>query len=466
MHLTRTLAILLFGFYSSAISQTFVVVNEQAELDGMADGTAAWVDINQDGHIDLNAGNQIWLNDGDGTFSQMPDTSIASSAVWGDINNDGYPDAVCWAGPGYMYLNEAGKSLKDISDKLPDFPTKVSLGATLGDFNGDTYLDIYVGGYESPAYQLDAMYFGNGDMTFKEVWRTKGTTMPARGITTADYDEDGDLDIYVSNYRLVANTLWQNDGKGVFAQVEKAAKVDGDGGLGAWGHTIGSSWGDFDNDGHLDLFVGNFSHPPAYQDRPKFLKNLGKAGEWVFQDLSAEAGLAWQESFASPALADFDNDGKLDLYFTTVYGGDHCVLYKNNGGFKFSNVTSESGISADTTYQAAWGDFDNDGDLDLATKGRLYQNQSASRNYVKVKLVGNDVTDKMAIGSQVRIKIGEEILTRQVCSSTGQGNQNSTVLHFGLGDHDSDVEATVFWIGGGSQEVTLKVNTSNTVTRP
>ncbi len=466
MHLTRTLAILLFGFYSSAVSQTFVIVNEQAELDGMADGTAAWVDINQDGHIDLNAGNQIWLNDGDGTFSQMPDTSIASSAVWGDINNDGYPDAVCWAGPGYMYLNEAGKSLKDISDKLPDFPTKVSLGATLGDFNGDTYLDIYVGGYESPAYQLDAMYFGNGDMTFKEVWRTKGTTMPARGITTADYDEDGDLDIYVSNYRLVANTLWQNDGKGVFAQVEKAAKVDGDGGLGAWGHTIGSSWGDFDNDGHLDLFVGNFSHPPAYQDRPKFLKNLGKAGEWVFQDLSAEAGLAWQESFASPALADFDNDGKLDLYFTTVYGGDHCVLYKNNGGFKFSNVTSESGISADITYQAAWGDFDNDGDLDLATKGRLYQNQSASRNYVKVKLVGNDVTDKMAIGSQVRIKIGEEILTRQVCSSTGQGNQNSTVLHFGLGDHDSDVEATVFWIGGGSQEVTLKVNTSNTVTRP
>ena len=466
MHLTRTLAILLFGFYSSAVSQTFVIVNEQAELDGMADGTAAWVDINQDGHIDLNAGNQIWLNDGDGTFSQMPDTSIASSAVWGDINNDGYPDAVCWAGPGYMYLNEAGKSLKDISDKLPDFPTKVSLGATLGDFNGDTYLDIYVGGYESPAYQLDAMYFGNGDMTFKEVWRTKGTTMPARGITTADYDEDGDLDIYVSNYRLVANTLWQNDGKGVFAQVEKAAKVDGDGGLGAWGHTIGSSWGDFDNDGHLDLFVGNFSHPPAYQDRPKFLKNLGKGGEWVFQDLSAEAGLAWQESFASPALADFDNDGKLDLYFTTVYGGDHCVLYKNNGGFKFSNVTSESGISADITYQAAWGDFDNDGDLDLATKGRLYQNQSASRNYVKVKLVGNDVTDKMAIGSQVRIKIGEEILTRQVCSSTGQGNQNSTVLHFGLGDHDSDVEATVFWIGGGSQEVTLKVNTSNTVTRP
>ena len=95
------------------------------------------------------------------------------------------------------------------------------------------------------------------------------TTMPARGITTADYDEDGDLDIYVSNYRLVPNTLWQNDGKGEFAQVEGEKKVDGDGGLGAWGHTIGSSF-DFNNDGHFDLFVGNFSHPPSYQDRPKF----------------------------------------------------------------------------------------------------------------------------------------------------------------------------------------------------
>lgn len=466
MQLPKSALLVFIAISSTAYAQSFTIVNESAGLTGMSGGTAAWIDINQDGHIDLNVGNQLWLNDGDGTFSVMPDASIAASAVWGDINNDGYPDALCWAGPGYLYLNEGGKSFKDISDKLPDFPTNVSLGATLGDFNGDSLLDIYVGGYENPGYQLDAMYFNNGDGTYKEVWRTKGTTMPARGITTADYDEDGDLDIYVSNYRLVPNTLWQNDGSGVFAQVEKAAKVDGDGGLGAWGHTIGSSWGDLDNDGHLDLFVGNFSHPPAYQDRPKFLKNLGKDAEWVFQDLSAEAGLGWQESFASPALADFDNDGLLDLYFTTVYGGDHCVLYRNTGNFKFANVTSESGISADTTYQAAWGDFDNDGDLDLATKGRLYRNDSAKKSFVKVKLIGNEKIDKMAIGSQVRITIGDRIHTRQICSSTGQGNQNSPVLHFGLGDQAEDVKATISWIGGGKQQVMLKLNSLTTVTQP
>ena len=287
--------------------------------------------------------------------------------------------------------------------------------------------------------------------------------MPARGITTADYDEDGDLDIYVSNYRLVPNTLWNNDGKGKFTQVEKTAKVDGDGGLGAWGHTIGSSWGDLDNDGHLDLFVGNFSHPPAYQDRAKFLRNMGKQGAFIFADQTANAGLQWQESFASPTLGDYDNDGLLDLYFTTVYGGDHCVLYKNADNFQFKNVTEASGIKADTTYQAAWGDFDNDGDLDLGTKGRLYENTSPPKQFVKIKLVGTGLTDSMAFGSQVRITVNDHVQTRQVCSSTGQGNQNSSILHFGLGSYTGPLKAEVAWLGGTRTVKTLKINERNVI---
>ena len=258
----------------------------------------------------------------------------------------------------------------------------------------------------------------------------------------------------------------QNDGKGVFTQVERDRQVDGDGDLGAWGHTIGSSFGDLDNDGHLDLFVGNFSHPPAYQDRPKFMKNLGPERGFSFQDLTGNAGLSWQESFASPTLGDFDNDGLLDLYFTTVYPGDHCVLYRNKGDFKFENVTASSGISADLTYQAAWADIDNDGDLDLATRGRLYLNNSPTKNYLKIKVIGSNKTATNSVGTIIRIKLGDKTLTRQVTTSTGQGNGNSQILHFGLGDHNTPVLAEVSWIGQSKTTVELKPNTMNVVTSP
>ena len=462
MKYTRVITALLL-IASSLNAQTFVDATAKSKLTNMSGGSAAWIDFNQDGHEDLNVSNQIWINNGDSTFSQLTDCGLTGSAVWADINNDGYPDAMCWTGNGHLFLNQQGTSLTNISDKLPDLPTMVSLAATMGDFNGDGLVDLYVGGYEGPGYLTDVMYFNQGANTFKEVWRTKGTTMPARGITTADYDEDGDLDIYVSNYRLVPNTLWNNDGQGNFTPVEKAAKVDGDGGLGAWGHTIGSSWGDLDNDGHLDLFVGNFSHPPAYQDRAKFLRNLGKDGGYIFDDRTATAGLAWQESFASPTLGDYDNDGWLDLYFTTVYGGDHCVLYKNATDFHFKDVTETSGIKADTTYQAAWGDYDNDGDLDLVTNGLLYENKSPRKNFVQVKLVGTGLIDRMALGTQVRITLGDRVQTRQVCSSTGQGNQNSSILHYGLGDYTGPLKTEVLWLGGKRTVTTLKLNRLNTI---
>ena len=451
---------------TSGFAQQFTDVTAEIGLDGLSGGTVSFVDFNNDNHIDINAGPQLWINQGDGTFQILPETGLPGNCVWADINNDGFKDAFCYSGPGYLFLNQAGKSLKNISDNLPDTPTKVSLGATMGDFNGDGLVDIYVGGYETPGYLPDAMYFNNGDTTFKEVWRTAGTTMPARGITTADYDEDGDLDIYVSNYRLVPNTLWQNDGKGEFAQVEGEKKVDGDGGLGAWGHTIGSSFGDFNNDGHLDLFVGNFSHPPSYQDRPKFLKNLGPDSSFTFQDLSSEAGLGWQESFASPTLGDFDNDGLLDLYFTTVYPGDHCVLYKNLGNFKFQNVTATSGVSADLTYQAGWADFDGDGDLDLATRGRIYRNNNAASNYLRLAITAKSPLDSNAIGAVARIKLGEKTLTRQVAVSTGQGNANSPILHFGLGDISGDVSVEFTWLGGGKRVFKLAANQLHQISIP
>ena len=96
--------------------------------------------------------------------------------------------------------------------------------------------------------------------------------------------------------------LWLNDGKGKFTDVAKAFGAAGNMKQGWYGHTIGSAWGDLDNDGHLDLFVGNFSHPPDYQDRSQFLRNTGKGGGWKFEDKTATAKLRWQESNLQSSL--------------------------------------------------------------------------------------------------------------------------------------------------------------------
>lgn len=437
----------------------FADVTAKVGLEGGS--KASWADYDDDGWVDVCIGGMLFHNESGKTFVRAGECG----GIWGDCDNDGDLDLL---GTG-VSLNNGDGTFCDRID-LP-LPMETTRGACCADLDGDGLLDLYVGGYEIwgvvTAYP-DAIYRNQGDASFVEHWRTPpGQLQQARGVTAADFDNDGDIDIYVSNYRLQPNLLWRNEGSLVFTNVAHEYGVAGDGGLGAYGHTIGSAWGDLDNDGYLDLFVGNFSHPPAYQDRPQFLRNQGRP-DYHFEDKSKEAGLHWQESFASPALGDFDNDGDLDLYFTTVYGGDHCVLYRNDGNWHFTDVTTEAGIDAVQTYQAAWADYDNDGDLDLLTGGKLYENQVASGHWLKVRLQGPG----SAIGAQVRIQLprGEnplarQVLTRQVASATGEGNQNELTLHFGLGDHSGPVLLEISWPGGEQEMVRTPVDRLITVTQ-
>jgi hypothetical protein len=447
-------------------NEPFLDVTEKSGLKGMSGGVAAWGDFDNDGWTDLYTGGKLWHNEHGRRFSRVPDVPLQGPGIWGDFDNDGFLDLFSWSSGGKLFRNRKGQGFEDVSQNMPRLPMKVSLGATWGDFDGDGFLDLYVGGYEiwQVSNYIDVIYRNQGNGTFEEVWRTKGRLQPARGITAADFDEDGDLDVYVSNYRLVANILWQNDGKGRFQDVAAAFGTAGDGGLGAWGHTIGSAWGDLDNDGHLDLFVGNFSHPSSYQDRPKFLKNLGPNKQFHFEDKSKAAGLRWQESYASPALGDFDNDGSLDLYFTTVYSGDRSVLYRNTGNWAFKDLSAAKKVDVPTTYQAAWADFDNDGDLDLVTGGRLFRNPGGQNRWLEVRLVGGGKVNRCAIGTQVRIRLGEQILTRQVEGATGQGNQNDLTLHFGLGTRTEPVVLEIRWPGGKRQQMKTPVDRRVTIT--
>jgi len=463
---TAAAFITLMGLVLPANAQFKDVSKEWGFAGG---GKAAFADFDGDGFVDLFAG-KLWRNEGGKKFVEAKDSGApGGEVIWGDFDNDGHIDLFQFTGGGSLHRNTGKGKFEKV--EFPKLPTVNSRGAVWLDINNDGRLDLFVGGYEiwQKKVHPDAIYLNEGGGKFKEHWRSAKGNFSARGVTAADFNEDGLVDVFVSNYRLQPNHLWRSDGKGKFANVAKEfgaagkpkAVINYTGGIryGISGHTIGSAFGDLDNDGHIDLFVGNFSHPPKIQDRPEFLRNLGPKGGFKFEDKSSGAGLAWQESFASPALGDYDNDGDLDLYFTTVYAvgsyniKNFPVLYRNEGNWKFKNVTAPEKVGGlGATYQSAWADIDNDGDLDLCTAGKIFLNENRKGNWITLTVaVAGKTFNRSAIGAIARIKIGDKTLTRHVETGTGEGNQNDPRLHFGLGEHKEPVTVEIAWPGGGKQ---------------
>lgn len=427
-------------------------------------GAACWVDLDNDGYPDLVAGGSIWRNEKGKSFAKI---GACGDAVAADFDNDGFADLFCWSQM-KLYRNEGGTKFTDTP--LPTLPPTTSRGACWGDWNNDGFVDLFIGGFEDwdKGITYPSMILLNEQRkSFRLHWQD--ATYRARGVTACDFDADGDLDVYVSNYRLQPNRLWVNDGKGNFRdQAEPRNALATSTGFGG-GHSIGAAWGDFDNDGEFDLFAGNFAHVDSRGDQPKsrFLRNLGR-GSYRFED-KGTCGVFYQESYATPAAGDYDNDGRLDLFFTTVYlpasfgRPNHPVLFRNSADFDFKDATSDAGLKElPPTYQAAWADFDRDGDLDLVSAGKLFVNQGTPGNtWLSLTLKGDGKrVNRLAIGAQVRIRLGERIITRQVEAGTGEGNQNNLTMHFGLGSKPPKaVEAEISWPGGSRQVVrSLAVN--------
>ncbi|MBK7878520.1 MAG: VCBS repeat-containing protein [Planctomycetes bacterium] len=427
-------------------------------IGALAGDQAAWGDVDGDGWLDLFAGGTVWRNRGGKGFTSVAAPAGLARALIADLDGDGKGDLVGFTPLAFWRtrVSSAGE-LAFEPMALPELPATSSCAAACADVDGDGRLDVFVAGYEDWEKQLTFPSFllrNAGEKGFALAWTS--AEHRSRSVAACDFDEDGDLDWYVSNYRLQPNDLWVNDGQGAFANEAKARNALATSGDFPGGHSIGACFGDFDGDGHVDLFAGNFAHVDERGDQPKsrFLRNAGAAGGWRFED-RGECGLAYQESYAVPACGDFDRDGRLDLYVTTVYAmasfhqPNFPVLMRNvseGAALRFVDTTEDAGLGGlPPTYMAACADFDRDGDLDLATAGKLYVGAApTARHWLEVRVTGDGKrVARDAAGVQVRVRSAKEpaqTWTRSVELGSSTGNANGTVLHFGLGDRGGPVE--------------------------
>lgn len=470
----------------------FTDVTEASGLADRSESRIAWGDYDGDGYDDLLLSGRVLMRNmrGAGFADVTEEAGIGGTGtnggVWADIDNDGDLDfyATSGATEGEMtdrlWRNEGDGTFSDVTESaggVTDLYT--TEGAAWGDFNGDGFVDLYLASYERPRTETfedygvgfpDILYANRGDGTFHNVTHTMGLVPPfgkdlsGRGVNWGDYDNDGDLDIYVSNYRLQENFLWRNEGGAGFVDVAPELGVSGTETDGWWGHTIGSEWGDMDNDGDLDLFCANLAHPRYIEvsDKSMLYRNmLGGDGRFpgdAFIERRAEAGIKYAETHSDPSWGDVDNDGDLDLFITSIYPDCATFLYLNDGRGDFTDATWFSGVRSFNGWGAAMSDYDLDGDLDIGVASgsgfHLFRNDGPARgtgtgrsHWLAVRCVGSG-SNAAGIGARVTVRSGRITQMREIEGGKGTTSQHSMTAHFGLGRRDDPVEVEVRFLGG------------------
>lgn len=415
-------------------------------------------DFDNDGNIDFYitcyGKNHLYRNLGNGTFKDIAvaagvagDSGIHTSACFVDYDNDGLLDLYV---DGYVQWQ-----LKDdryCDSKLPH--------------------KSYCGPEVYPA-RHDTLYRNNGNGTFSDVSVTANIVQPrskSLGVVASDLNEDGWPDLYVT-CDLEPNLLFLNTGKKGFIEkgVEAGVAYSGDGASEAG---MGVNACDYDNDGRMDLYVTNYSF-----EMDGLYKNQGK-NFFTYESTRSGIGAPTLIPLGfGTRFADFDNDGWQDVVVAEGHVLDDAheqnealeyaqtmMMLRNREG-KFTDVSKQSGPSFQPKYVGrglAIGDFDNDGKIDILVNNmngplRLIQNETTSKNHwITLQLVGSR-SNRSAIGARVTVKTKQGQQTQEVVSGSSYESQSDLRLHYGIADGDTIEQITVRWPGSGGKPGALEI---------
>ncbi|MBW2276332.1 MAG: VCBS repeat-containing protein [Deltaproteobacteria bacterium] len=573
------------NFRLQLVGNYFCVWSEEERLFG-EDGDQPWIDdggggialadLDGDDHDDLvtySGGPQAYLGDGQGGFADpgfdpFPDAASASMMLFGDVDNDGDVDAFAgpyvgadddgdgweklegdcndrdeWVYPmfdevlGNLYDDDCDGVADDGTDEsdndedgvtilagdcddtrddvYPDAPELLdgydndcdlevdedfanmillndgtglfselvgsgldgldqSTAAGFGDGDADGNLDIYWGNwlvnYPGDPAVHDRYFTGVGDGTFVDAVDAAGLVpwlaYSCYGMLWNDFNNDGHQDIFVGNYHMYPNFLWENQGDGTFDEVAELKglaydAIPGPDPLLAGGHSYGGDFGDVDNDGDMDVFICNLAHPRVqpWSDPSMFAINEGPP-DYTFTNQTEEYGFIYDEGDINAMFADFDNDMDLDIAVGPTYPGHFSKLYRNDGSEGFTDVSYQGNVAVYQAAHVAWSDVDEDGDLDLIQTGglapsgvHLFINRvGQDNNWIELLLEGT-TTNRDAFGARVTLTAGGVTQLRDVHGGGGRANQGSRVIHFGLAGESSIGEVTVRWVGGTTETI-------------